>query len=105
MVMYADMDISIIDEMPPGRQPVETVVLPNTRREAVQERIREACARQRRAYWVCPLIEESDVLAAQAATSRAEALKSELPELRIALLHGKIVPAEKDKIMAAFRSG
>ncbi|HAU41381.1 MAG TPA: ATP-dependent DNA helicase RecG, partial [Gammaproteobacteria bacterium] len=70
MVMYADMDISIIDEMPPGRQPVETVVLPNTRREDVQERIREACARQRRAYWVCPLIEESDVLAAQAATSR-----------------------------------
>ena len=105
MVMYADMDISIFDEMPPGRQPVETVVLPNTRREAVQERIREACARQRRAYWVCPLIEESDVLAAQAATSRAESLKTELPELRIALLHGRIAPAEKDKIMSAFRSG
>ncbi|NBP95559.1 MAG: DEAD/DEAH box helicase, partial [Gammaproteobacteria bacterium] len=55
MVMYADMDISVIDEMPPGRQPVETVVLPNTRREDVQARIQEACARGRRAYWVCPL--------------------------------------------------
>tara|TARA_Y100000310_G_scaffold236071_1_gene239244 strand:+ start:158 stop:961 length:804 start_codon:yes stop_codon:yes gene_type:complete len=105
MVMYADMDISVIDEMPPGRQPVETVVLPNTRREAVQERIREACARERRAYWVCPLIEDSDALAVQAASSRAEALKAELPELRIALLHGRIPPAEKDQIMEAFRSG
>jgi len=105
MVMYADMDISIIDEMPPGRQPVETVVLPNTRREAVQERIREACARECRAYWVCPLIEDSEVLAVQAAASRAEALKAELPELRVALLHGRIPPGEKDEIMEAFRSG
>ena len=105
MVMYADMDLSVIDEMPPGRQPVETVVLPNTRREDVQARIREACARERRAYWVCPLIEDSDVLAVQAATSRAEALKSELPELRIALLHGKIPSAQKDEIMDDFRQG
>jgi len=105
MVMYADMDISVIDEMPPGRQPVETVVLPNTRREDVQARIREACARGRRAYWVCPLIEDSDALAVQAATSRAEALTAELPELRIALLHGKIAPAEKDAIMEDFRQG
>ena len=105
MVMYADMDLSVIDEMPPGRQPVETVVLPNTRREDVQARIREACARERRAYWVCPLIEDSDVLAVQAATSRAEALKAELPELRIALLHGKIPSAQKDEIMDDFRQG
>jgi ATP-dependent DNA helicase RecG len=105
MVMYADMDLSVIDEMPPGRQPVETVVLPNTRREDVQARIREACARERRAYWVCPLIEDSDVLAVQAATSRAEALKAELPELRIALLHGKIPSAQKDQIMDDFRQG
>ena len=104
MVMYADMDLSVIDEMPPGRQPVETVVLPNTRREDVQARIREACARERRAYWVCPLIEDSDVLAVQAATSRAEALKSELPELRIALLHGKIPSAQKDEIMDDFQN-
>ncbi|MGA0096870.1 MAG: helicase-related protein, partial [Burkholderiaceae bacterium] len=81
------------------------VVLPNTRREDVQARIQEACARGRRAYWVCPLIEDSDALAVQAATSRAESLKAELPELRIALLHGKIAPAEKDAIMEDFRQG
>ena len=105
MVMYADMDISVIDEMPPGRQPVETVVLPTSRREEIQNRIREACARGRRAYWVCPLIEESDSLSAQAATSRAEALQADLPELRIGLLHGRIPPAEKDEIMSRFRTG
>ena len=105
MVMYADMDVSVIDQMPPGRQPVETVVLPNSRRDDVQARIQEACARGRRAYWVCPLVEDSDLLQAQAATSRAEALRADLPNLAIALLHGRIPSAEKDAVMADFRAG
>jgi ATP-dependent DNA helicase RecG len=105
MVMYADMDISVIDEMPPGRQPVETVALPNSRRLEVQDRIREACARGHRAYWVCPLVEDSEVLAVQAATSRAETLRAELPDLVIALLHGRTPSAEKEATMNDFRCG
>jgi ATP-dependent DNA helicase RecG len=105
MVMYADMDISVIDEMPPGRQPVETVALSNSRRLEVQDRIREACARGHRAYWVCPLVEDSEVLAVQAATSRAETLRAELPGLVIALLHGRTPSAEKEATMNDFRCG
>ena len=105
MVMYADMEISVIDEMPPGRRPVETVVLPNTRRDEVQDRIRQACGRGRRAYWVCPLIDESEILEVEAATSRAESLQKELPELRICVLHGRSRPAEKDAVMDDFRAG
>jgi ATP-dependent DNA helicase RecG len=105
MVMHADMDISVIDEMPPGRQPVETVALPNSRRLEVQARIREACARGHRAYWVCPLVEDSEVLAVQAATSRAETLRAELPGLVIALLHGRTPAAEKEAAMNDFRCG
>ena len=105
MVMYADMDISVIDEMPPGRQPVETVALSNSRRLEVQDRIREACARGHRAYWVCPLVEDSEVLAVQAATSRAETLRAELPDLVIALLHGRTPSAEKEATMNDFRCG
>ena len=105
MVMYADMEISVIDEMPPGRRPVETVVLPNTRRDEVQDRIRQACGRGRRAYWVCPLIDESEILEVDAATSRAESLQKELPELRICVLHGRSRPAEKDAVMDDFRAG
>ena len=105
MVMYADMEISVIDEMPPGRRPVETVVLPNTRRDEVQDRIRQACARGRRAYWVCPLIDESEILAVEAANSRAESLQKALPELRVSVLHGRSRPAEKDAVMEDFRAG
>ena len=105
MVMYADMDVSVIDEMPPGRQPVETVVMPNSRRHAVQERIRESCARGMRAYWVCPLIDESELLDVEAVTQRAESLRQDLPELRIELLHGRNTPTEKDAVMNGFRSG
>ena len=105
MVMYADMEISVIDEMPTGRRPVETVVLPNTRREEVQARIRQACARGRRAYWVCPLIDESEILEVEAATSRGESLQTELPELRVSVLHGRSRPAEKDTVMDDFRAG
>ncbi len=105
MVMYADMDVSVIDEMPPGRQPVETVVIPNSRRQAVQERIRESCARGMRAYWVCPLIDESELLDLEAVTQRAESLRQDLPELKIELLHGRNTPTEKDVVMNGFRSG
>jgi len=105
MVLHADMDVSIIDEMPPGREPVETVVVPNSRRNEVQERVRRACAGGQRAYWVCPLITESDLLEAEAVIQRAEALTKELPDLRIALLHGRMLSAEKETLMEAFRAG
>jgi ATP-dependent DNA helicase RecG len=105
MVYYADLDVSNIDELPPGRKPVNTVVLPNTRREEVQERIRAACALGRQAYWVCPLIEESEVLQAQAATETAALLSAILGEIKVALIHGKMKPAEKDRLMQAFRKG
>ena len=105
MVLHADMDVSIIDEMPPGRIPVETVVMPNSRRDEVQERIRKACAEGQRAYWVCPLVEESDLLEAEAAVQRAKILAEELPDLRIALLHGGTRAVEKETLMGAFRAG
>ena len=105
MVYYADLDVSNIDELPPGRKPVNTVVLPNTRREEVQERIRAACALGRQAYWVCPLIEESDVLQAQAATETATLLSATLGEIKVALIHGKMKPTEKHQLMQAFHKG
>ena len=80
MVIHADMDVSIIDEMPPGRKPVETVVIPSSRRSEVQERVRRACAEGQRAYWVCPLVTDSDQLEAEAAIQRANALTKELPD-------------------------
>jgi ATP-dependent DNA helicase RecG len=105
MVIHADMDVSIIDEMPPGRKPVETVVLPNSRRSEVQERVRLACAKGQRAFWVCPLVNESDLLDVEAAVQRVQMLKEELPDLRIALLHGGTPSEEKEQIMKGFRTG
>lgn len=105
MVYYADLDVSNIDELPPGRIPVETVVMPNTRRDQVQARIRAACSQGRQAYWVCPLIEESDTLQAEAATLTAQKLSAELPEINIALIHGKLKPENKDALMDSFRCG
>jgi ATP-dependent DNA helicase RecG len=103
--LYADLDVSVIDELPPGRKPVETVAVPAARRADVVTRIRDACRGGRQAYWVCPLIEESEVLEAQAATDTVEALKEALPELRIALLHGRMKPKEKERAMEAFQAG
>ena len=103
--LYADLDVSVIDELPPGRKPVETVVVPETRRDEVMARVRTACAAGRQAYWVCPLIEESDTLEAQAAEETFAALKDALPGLKIALVHGRLKSAEKEKIMAAFKAG
>lgn len=105
MVYYADMDVSNIDELPPGRLPVQTVVLPNTRREEVQQRVRLACQQGRQAYWVCPLIEESDALQAQAAEESVVQLRQALPELNVELVHGRMKPKEKDALMEAFRKG
>ncbi|MHB8742469.1 MAG: ATP-dependent DNA helicase RecG [Sulfuricaulis sp.] len=103
--LYADLDVSVIDELPPGRKPVETVALPAARRTDVVRRIRDACTAGRQAYWVCPLIEESEVLELQTATDTAQALHAALPELKIALVHGRMKSPEKEKIMAAFKRG
>jgi ATP-dependent DNA helicase RecG len=102
---YADLDVSVIDELPPGRKPVDTVVIPDARRPEVVTRVRDACLTGRQAYWVCPLIEESENLELQTATQTAEALAGALPELRIALVHGRMKAAEKERIMAAFKAG
>ncbi|MDH4134078.1 MAG: ATP-dependent DNA helicase RecG, partial [Gammaproteobacteria bacterium] len=102
---YADLDVSVIDELPPGRKPVETVVLPETRRADVVARVHAACREGRQAYWVCPLIEESDLLQAEAATETAATLTAALPELCIALVHGRLKPAEKEAVMRDFKEG
>ena len=105
MAAYADLDTSIIDELPPGRQPVSTVALPDTRREDVIARVRTACQSGQQAYWVCPLIEESEVLDFEAAEVRYKMLVQALPDLRIGLVHGRMRPAEKERGMQAFKDG
>ncbi len=105
MTAYADLDISIIDELPPGRTPVQTVVLPDARRDELIDRIRSACAGGRQAYWVCTLIEESEVLEAEAAEATAARLHELLPELRIALVHGRLSAADKEVVMRHFEAG
>lgn len=102
---YADLDLSVIDELPPGRTPVETVVVPDSRREAVVQRVYSACMEGRQAYWVCTLIEESDVLQAQAAEDTALLLREALPTLRVGLVHGRLKPDEKETVMSAFKAG
>jgi ATP-dependent DNA helicase RecG len=103
MSAYADLDTSVIDELPPGRTPINTVVIDNSRRDSVIERIRHACSEGRQAYWVCTLIEESETLSAQAAENSCELLKQLLPELNIGLVHGRMKANEKTDIMAAFK--
>jgi ATP-dependent DNA helicase RecG len=105
MSAYADLDCSVIDELPPGRTPVETAVLSNLRRNDIIERVRASCIEGRQAYWVCTLIEESDVLEAQAAEVTASELQLMLPELSIGLVHGRLKPREKLEIMGAFKAG
>ncbi len=104
MSAYADLDCSVIDELPPGRTPITTVVISDKRRQEVVERVRLGCAEGRQAYWVCTLIEESEVLEAQAAQVTAETLALVLPQLRVGLIHGRLKPAEKEAIMAAFKA-
>lgn len=106
MTAYADLDTSIIDELPPGRTPINTVALPDSRRTDVIERIRQGCVNDgRQAYWVCTLIEESEVLQCQAAEDTAITLKAQLPELQIGLVHGRMKAAEKQEVMDNFKAG
>lgn len=105
MTIYADLDTSIIDELPPGRTPVTTVAIPDTRRDNIIERVRQACMEGRQAYWVCTLIEESEVLECQAAENTAEELQIRLPDLHIGLVHGRMKPLEKQRVMQEFKEG
>jgi len=105
MAAYADLDTSVIDELPPGRRPVSTIAVPDTRRGEIIERVRAACKSGQQAYWVCPLIEESEVLDYQAAEASYQMLAQALPELRVGLVHGRMRPAEKERGMQAFKEG
>ncbi len=105
MTAYADLDVSVIDELPPGRLPVTTVAVPDSRRAEVMTSIAKACAEGRQAYWVCTLIEESDALQAQAAAETAEELQTALPDLSVGLVHGRMRPTDKDAVMQAFAAG
>jgi len=106
MTAYADLDTSVIDELPPGRTPVTTVAIPDTRRSDIIERVRHACSEEgRQAYWVCTLIEESELLEAQAAEATWEELKTALPQLNVGLVHGRMKPSEKQAVMQAFKQG
>jgi len=105
MTAYADLDVSIIDELPPGRTPVRTVVLPDARRDEVVARIDAACRAGRQAYWVCPLIDESEAVRHQAAEETAAALSAALPDVRVGLVHGRMPGSRKDAVMTAFKQG
>jgi len=105
MTAYADLDVSVIDELPPGRTPVRTVVVPEERRDEVVARIVQVCRDGRQVYWVCPLIDESDELRSQAAEETAAVLAEALPEVRVGLVHGRMPPAKKDAAMLTFKAG
>jgi ATP-dependent DNA helicase RecG len=105
MTAYADLDLSLLDELPPGRQAVATVVVPETRRDEVIARIDGALREGRQVYWVCTLIEESEALEARAAAETAGRLAAALPGARIGLVHGRMRPAEKEAVMTAFAAG
>ncbi len=104
MLQYSDLDISIIDELPPGRKPIVTSVIPSERREEVIARIGHWVAQKRQAYWVCTLIEESEALQCEAAEKTAELLTQVLPDIRIALVHGRMKAADKDAVMQDFKN-
>ncbi|MCX7893941.1 MAG: ATP-dependent DNA helicase RecG [Burkholderiales bacterium] len=105
MSYYADLDVSVIDALPPGRTPVVTKLVSESRRDEVIRRIREACRAGRQAYWVCPLVEESEALDLQTAIDTHARLAGELADLRVGLVHGRLAPAEKAQVMAAFKAG
>lgn len=104
MLQYSDLDISIIDELPPGRKPIVTSVIPAERRADVIDRINGWVGKKRQVYWVCTLIEESEVLQCEAAEKTAETLTQALPNVRVALIHGRMKSAEKDAVMQAFKN-
>ncbi|HEY7771686.1 MAG TPA: ATP-dependent DNA helicase RecG [Marinagarivorans sp.] len=105
MTAYADLELSIIDQLPPGRTPVNTVMINQNKRPDIIGRVRAACAEGQQAYWVCTLVEDSETLAAAAAEKTCELLREAAPELAIGLVHGRLKSAEKDAVMAAFKAG
>lgn len=105
MSYYADLDVSVIDELPPGRTPVVTKLISDVRRDEVLLRVRDACMQGQQAYWVCPLIEESEALQLATATQTYEHMQADFPELAIGLVHGRMKPAEKQAVMASFSAG
>lgn len=105
MTAYADLDCSIIDELPPGRQPIITTVMSHDKRQGIIDRIHEACLAGKQVYWVCTLIDESETLTAQAASIIAEQLIASMPDIAIGLIHGKMRPSDKEAVMQAFVSG
>ena len=105
MAAYADLDTSVIDELPPGREPVTTVAIPESRRAEIIARVRSACDDGQQAYWVCPLIEESDVLDYQAAEASFAMLTEALPDIRVGLVHGRMRAIEKERGMQSFKDG
>ncbi len=104
MSYYADLDVSVIDELPPGRSPVTTKLVSDERRDEVIDRVRAACLEGQQAYWVCPLIDESEALQLQTALETCQLLTETFPELRIGLVHGKLDNTEKARVMAAFKA-
>ena len=105
MTAYADLDISVIDELPPGRTPVKTIALPESRRDEVVQRVHGSCLAGRQAYWVCPLIDESGEMPYSAAEETAQTLAAALPELRVGLVHGRMPGAAKERTMQEFKRG
>ncbi len=102
MSYYADLDVSVIDELPPGRTPIVTKLVSDTRRDEILQRVREACKQGNQAYWVCPLIEESEALQLATANDTYALMQTEFPELKVGLVHGRMKPAEKQAVMGAF---
>jgi len=105
MTAYADLDVSVIDELPPGRTVISTAVIPDTRRQNIIERVHIACQQSRQVYWVCTLVEESEHLQCKAAEDAASELQVALPDCRVGLVHGRMKSAEKDQVMMRFKSG
>ncbi len=105
MAAYADLDVSVIDELPPGRKPVETVVIPESRRDEIVQRVHRACREGKQVYWVCTLIEESEALQCQAAEDTAQQLNQALSDVKTALVHGRMKSVEKEAVMQAFKQG
>jgi ATP-dependent DNA helicase RecG len=105
MTFYADLEVSVIDELPPGRTPVVTKLISNARRLEVIAQVGQEAASGKQVYWVCPLVEESEALDLQTAVDTFEVLSADLPEISVGLVHGRMPPSEKAAVMKAFREG
>jgi ATP-dependent DNA helicase RecG len=105
MTVYADLDVSVIDQLPPGRKPITTIALSENRRSEIMQRVQNACKEGKQAYWVCTLIEESEALQCQAAELTAQMLSEQLSDLKIGLIHGRMNNAQKDQVMKSFKAG